>query len=524
VRPFIAVKRLIPKIASIIALLTLASALALSSSWSAGPAWAGDHRGGSSYSRPGGGGSSYSRPSTSGGSSSQGGKSYISPHRPFSSPSSAKKQSAGDLAQSRAASGKSLRDYKDEKEYANQFKRQSSAPQPASGSWGSVPRQSYDSWSSQRTTYYGGHGWSAPVYVYHSQPRFGMWDAMWMWFMLDTLTRPGHGAFFYNHANDPGYQEWRREADRLAKDNADLRAKLNALDADVKTHEGKPRDPNYIPPDGNRQVALSSAHVVQPSSSFPWGIVISLLLLAGVGTAAYMYSRRTRGEPVGTISNYVQSKFSGSGNGNDGKSRQFRVGMVVSVDEAPFILAGDKLNAAKPGAAGDSNVSAEAIGRLGEGATALTRIYVDSGGFFQIHLDRGGQPDECRWFSTFDEFTPAGSGDDTDRGDTWAFWLDDDDGQVGWPAFQTPDGVQYERAWAPGSRRTPPVIFSEELTDSRGTRKVMHQMMLYQRPTGLDTPAPDAEYALLDVVEDGEEASVRIYMGVDINPASLSLA
>jgi hypothetical protein len=84
--------------------------------------------------------------------------------------------------------------------------------------------------------------------------------------------------------------------------------------------------------------------------------------------------------------------------------------------------------------------------------------------------------------------------------------------------------VQYERAWAPGKGRTSPMTFAEALTDDRGTRELKHEMMLYRRQTGLDAPAPDLEYALLDVVEDGEEASISIYMGVDVNPASLSLA
>jgi hypothetical protein len=520
VRLITAVKRLAPKAACILAALAFGATLVLSADFAGAEAKSGGWRGGSSYSRPstgGRGGWRYTRPSPPGGS-----RSYISPYGPRPYPQSTKKQSAGDLAQSRAASGRSLRDYRSEKEYNSQFSQHSqSQSSPASGPWGRVPRESYDSWARQRSTYYGGYRWSPPGYAYHSQPSFGMWDALWMWFMLDTLNRAGHSAFFYNHANDPGYQEWRREADRLAKDNAELKAKLDQLDANMKTREGQPRDPNYIPPDANRQVALSAANVVQPASTFPSSLVITLIILAGVGAAAYMYSKRMREQPVGSLKTYVENKL--SGNGGDGyKPRLFRIGMVVTVDEAPFILAGDKLSVQKPGGDGEGRASAEAIGRLGSGPAGLNRIYVD-GGFFQIHLDRAGQPDECRWFSRFDEFTPTGKGG-PDNGDSWAFWLDDEQGQVGWPVFQTPDGVQYERAWAPGEGRALPVGFSEELTDPQGTRIVKHEMMLYQRPTDLEAPAPEVEYALLDVVEDGEEGSICIYVGVDINPASLSLA
>jgi hypothetical protein len=348
-----------------------------------------------------------------------------------------------------------------------------------------------------------------------------MWDALWMWHLLDTLSRPGHGAFFYNHASDPGYQEWRREADRLAKDNAELRAKLNALDAEMKSRQGQPRNPDYMPPGVDRHVAMASANVVQPHSAFPWGFVIALALAAAAGTAAYVYSRKTQEQPVGNFKTYVQNKFGGGENTD--KPRLFRVGMVVTVDEAPFILAGDELSVEKPGDASEGRTSAEAVGRLGEGSSALNRIYVPGGGFFQIHLDQAGQPDECRWFSRFDEFTPTGRGG-PDNGDSWAFWLDDEEGQVGWPLFETPDGVRYERAWAPGEGRASPMTFVETLTDSQGARRVRHEMMLYQRQTGLDAPAPEVEYALLDVVEDRGDAWISIYMGVDINPASLSLA
>lgn len=467
--------------------------------------------GGSGYSRPDGG-SKYTRPPLSG----QERRDYF--ERRF--PSSPRNRSAGDLSQSRAASGRALKDYRSEQEYNAQFRKQpQSAPDRSEGSGvPRVPRESYDQWSNRRSTYYGDRGWRTPDYAWQSRPSFGAWDALWLWFLLDTLNKPGHAAFFHNHTTDPGYLEWRKEADKLAQDNPELKAKLAALDADLKARQIQPRDPAYLPPDANPKVALSAQKAVEPGSSFPWGTILLVSLLVGGGVALYVYAQQRRGQPVGILGTYARNTL----NRAPEQQRLFRVGMVVTIDEAPFILAGDRIAVKKPAEAGESRAGAEAIGQLGAGANALYRVYV-TGGFFQIHLDRGGQPDECRWFSQFDEFTPAGRGGPED-GDSWAFWLDEEQGQVGWPEFQTPDGQLYERAWAPGRERTPPVRFEEALTDLQGSRVVRHDMMLYQRPTGLDAPAPETEYALLDVVEDGEEASLRIHVGVDINPASLSLA
>ena len=77
--------------------------------------------------------------------------------------------------------------------------------------------------------------------------RFGIWDGLFLWFMLDNLTRPGYGDFFHHHQDDPGYQQWRAEADRLAADNVDLRNKLSALEQ-LAAEQDQPRDPNICRP------------------------------------------------------------------------------------------------------------------------------------------------------------------------------------------------------------------------------------------------------------------------------------
>jgi hypothetical protein len=48
-------------------------------------------------------------------------------------------------------------------------------------------------------------------------------------------------------------------------------------------------------------------------------------------------------------------------------------------------------------------------------------------------------------------------------------------------------------------------------------------VMLYARPTGARSPAPQTEYVLVAAIEDGRQAWVEILTGIDVNPAALSL-
>ncbi|MDE2825032.1 MAG: hypothetical protein OXI89_02095 [Gemmatimonadota bacterium] len=134
---------------------------------------------------------------------------------------------------------------------------------------GSQNRTSYDNYYAGRDSYYGGMGWRTPGYAFMSYPSFGMWDALFMWSMLDMMSSRRHYAVAHHHANDPGYQEWRGEAERLAEDNAELRAKLDELDKQVATLEGTPRDPEYLPPGVTPAIALAAEVVATADPNQP---------------------------------------------------------------------------------------------------------------------------------------------------------------------------------------------------------------------------------------------------------------
>jgi hypothetical protein len=146
----------------------------------------------------------------------------------------------------------------------------------------------------------------------------------------------------------------------------------------------------------------------------------------------------------------------------------------------------------------------------------LHRAYLDETHLFQVHLASGGIADEARYFAEIDRVTPQSP-------DEWSFWLDPQQGQIGWPQFQTKDGKVYDRVWGSGDTRVEPQPFIEALSDAGGTRTIRHQMMLYGAATGAADPAPKVEYVLVDAIESDADAHVAILAGIDVNPAGLSL-
>jgi hypothetical protein len=201
-------------------------------------------------------------------------------------------QSAGDAALARQGSGTALKNYTAQREQAKFAAAPSPAAPPSSAFAPYAGRfSSYDAYYANRSAYYGGWGWATPPYAYYSRPSFGMWDALFLWFMLDTVSNATHAAWFHNHADDPGYQQWRQEANRLAADNADLRAKLDALDAKQKEMAGQPRDPAYMPADTKPDIALASENAVGGETgshlSPNWWLVLGVFAVGGCAFYAY---------------------------------------------------------------------------------------------------------------------------------------------------------------------------------------------------------------------------------------------
>lgn len=449
------------------------------------------------------------------------------PESGFSRRPSVGQPSAGDRVISGRSAGEALRDYRAR---GQQVPPSAAAPSTPSGP-GMLGRDGYGGAFQGRPSWTVDRGWSIPSYAYRSPPSFGMWNGLFLWFLIDTLSRPGRAEFFYNHQNDPGYRTWHADAEHQAQDHPELKARLGALDRQLAERQGQPRDPNYLPPDATPEVALAPDGQTGARSGWPalatgpGTLPIPLVLGGGVLFLFWMWRRRQGDrvtariggsptmEPLKTAADVLRRKLSGKRY----TPSLFRVGMTLTMDPTPFILAAQATKVPVPQAAGpDLLASVQAVAMLRNGAT-LYRLYLDERSFFQLHLDASGAPDECRFFALIDEVNPASEQE-------WAFWLDPQDGMIGWPEFQTKDGKAYERAWAPGSSRIAPRAFSEARADLGGSRTARIEAMLYVRPTATAAPAPEAEYILVALVEAEGQARIAIHAGIDVNPAALSLA
>ncbi|WP_120009492.1 DUF2491 family protein [Teichococcus vastitatis] len=502
----------------------------------------------------------YSRPSGSYRTPSMGGSgSYSRPRTPSSGGYSLPRTSgpvtpygggvsAGDRSYNRSQAADALRRMRDSQAASERAARPLPAPAPPRGTGGGfgVPPSGYGGgYRTAPGANYGGwyrdRGWSPSGSVLTGPRSFGIWDAAFLWFLFSTLNRPGHTDFFRNHQNDPGYQEWRQEAERRAQGDAEVRARLDELDRQIAQNNGQPRDPNYLPPDVPAEVATGGdANAGLADRRTPslapdeqgGGIPASVMgvVLVGGGLLAVLSWRRRRsggaaagsggaggmgtGGTLASAAGMVRRKVSGE----DYKPSRFRVGMTLALDPTPFVLAAGATHVPDPQGAGET-ISVAEVGRIGgDTPGGLVRLYLPGDrAMLQLHLGRNNEPNECRYFALLDEVTPADEAE-------WSVWLDAREGMIGWPEFQTRDGKVYARAWSPGQSRIEPRRLVEDIETAQGRRSITSQTMLYAAPTGLAAPAPGTEYILVSAVEDGGQAWVEIRAGFDVNPASLSLA
>jgi hypothetical protein len=399
---------------------------------------------------------------------------------------------AGDTGISRRNSAEALRDYRS----SIAPPPRPSAPAPSYGDQGSLwgngqrrpePAAPAGSWWGQSRSY------PAPPQAYAgSQSRYGMWDAVMLWTLLNAVTSNRSNEFFRQNQADPAYRQWRADADRLAANDPAVAAKLDQLD---------------------RQLAQQPSRAPPPATGGGSEIVLLVLVLGGGGLLLLWWLRRRAAVTI------VQQPPAAPGITGSEQTR-LRVGMTIPVDPSAFILAGGTTKVTPPAEAGMVSIEAIGLVRDGtrpEGAVSLHRLYLPGRDrFFHMHLDTGGRADECRYFSRLDQVAPASR-------DEWAFWLDQSQGMIGWPEFQTKDGKIYGRAWAPGSNRIPPRDQTETIRDLAGERVRSLHAMLYAAPTGASPPAPETEYVLAEAVEEDGQAFVDIHAGIDINPQALSL-
>ncbi len=253
-------------------------------------------------------------------------------------------------------------------------------------------------------------------------------------------------------------------------------------------------------------IAASAGSVL---SAIVTGLIMLLLIRGFIGAVVLWWLWRRRSRNPGTESNAAARPSA--------RSHLFRVGMTLPVDPSLFILAAPYTTVTAPEAATASGfLSVEQVGRVEGSGQTWYRLYVASGtGFFQVHLDAAGQPDECRYFSQLDEVAPADA-------EEWRIWLDQADGLLGRPTFATKDGQHYQRHWSPGTTRIAPHPLTETLEPGGAQRH--EQAMLYARLTAAPPPAPPTEYLLVQAIEQPDAAWIALQVGIDIPLAALQLS
>jgi hypothetical protein len=490
----------------------------------AAPDQAEARRSGSSggYSRPGSSSGSTRTPSFGGsGSSSRGG--YARPGSSSSGSSgydSGYSGSGSDRSASRGQSRGALDDF-----LTPETRTPSAGGSSGSGAGGGSTTRRPRSDDVDPYGYYGDRGYRPPDYASRGRSSFGVFDAVLLWYLLDTISDRSHADFFRDNRDDPGYREWRAEADQQAQSDPELKAKLAALDRQLAAGGGDPARAGQVPADVPDEVARARGLGEGPGM----GTILIVVLIGGfILFMMWKMSRPrkpTSGQPprtqggdgtmLGTAAAILRNKASGAKYQPD----LFRVGMPLTLDPAPFILAQGLTKVTAPKAAMDNGrIGVDAVGSVTDGAGTYHRLYLeDESAFFQLVLDAQGTPSECRYFKRLDEIQPADK-------DEWGFWLDKADGMIGWPEFETKDGQRYARAWSPGASKVPPRDMTEAIENLDGTIERKLHTMLYARKTGRADPAPAVEYLLVTAVDAKGEAWVELHAGIDINPSALSLS
>lgn len=127
----------------------------------------------------------------------------------------------------------------------------------------STPRTTPVIYTQQRNNFYTTNHYIMPSYGYNSYQRFGVFDSLALWYMMDHIHDSQYRSMYYNQQNNIDMVQWRKEANRLAQTNADLKSKLDEMDKEVDQLKGTPRDEKYIPSEMG-SVALT------PIDEFSW--------------------------------------------------------------------------------------------------------------------------------------------------------------------------------------------------------------------------------------------------------------
>ncbi len=203
-----------------------------------------------------------------------------------------------------------------------------------------------------------------------------------------------------------------------------------------------------------------------------------------------------------------------------------RINGLVEVSEVDFLLGGDDIKIRHP--EGRGTVAAYGVAAIFK--STVHKFYLDFGNdqdyLLQIVVGEKQDIEECKLLWSADTVYP----------EDWDFWMNENNGYMGYSIFDTPDQTRYYRVWGdPGAEkvveegeggeritRVPPVEFSETLyfgSNDEKTEIVKHSAMLYGRHANDKVD----EYLLVGLDEYPDTAFIHLLIGLELNPASLDV-
>ena len=193
---------------------------------------------------------------------------------------------------------------------------------------------------------------------------------------------------------------------------------------------------------------------------------------------------------------------------DEGQPRPFglRLGGVAEFDETPFILA-TALDPNLP-AAPETKQIIEARLWFERNAVRSDWFVLADGETSIFVVSERRTPVDIFVLRKADEIHPADE-------DDWRFWLSEEDGFIGLPAIETPDGIEFSRIWEPGEERIEPYAYEETFVDKDGaSEQVRRDCMMYARPIDPEEADETLEFLLVSCIEADDEAWVEIHRGI----------
>jgi hypothetical protein len=406
--------------------------------------------------------------------------------------------------------------------------------QPSYGGWGgsrptpSAQNQQPSYPSNYAPNYQPGIGYSAPS-------GGGFVKGMLTGWLLDRLMSP-------HSQSDAEQRDIRNQLRDIANKTENPKEREDILD---RLKQSESANAKVVGADQTRTQPVANPfgsndptpRTVQPvkQSSGGHGFMIFLLIALAVGGIAFFAWKKGMfggGSGRGAEDAYGPT---GHGAGSDSHERSpeegvatFKPGCRVKLASVPFLLTSASGSVAKDVSGGHS---ASEVGTFDLYGMDVERAYFDGGKSFVERATDPKRPGEyqIRAYSLVDERFPA-------TPDEWAFFLGSDgsdgveacDAYIGLPAVTVESvGHDYDRVWTQGDSPVSPVDVVEKVsTATGGARRVKHSLMQYARSlgTGDSSKAPLFEYLYMESVGDDDGASIKVWVGIELQQDAVEVA